>query len=148
MLSVISGLGYPGRVLISGVYKNIINIFPIIIGFLYGIESFLISKILFGLCGFWVNCFYLRRTIQIPIKEQIEYFLKPMLVGIVLVFVISSFIHNDNIYFSFFVRGILFSVSFLVISLIIDTKLREVVVNEFNTMKVQFISRNKNENVD
>ena len=146
MLSVISGLGFPGRVLTAGVYKKIINIAPIIIGFIYGIESFLIFRIVFGLFGFWVNCIYLRKTIQISIVNQVEFFIKPLAIGLILSFCINSVVDIENIYLSLILRSFLFGIPFIIGTLMLDLKLRLTLLNEYGIFVHQYKNRKKKYN--
>lgn len=124
MLSTISGLGYPRRVLVSGVYKNIINLIPIIIGFFYGIESFLIYRVVFGVLGFGINCYYIKITINISMIEQLKYLFKPLLIATTLAVLINHFVYIENDYISLVVKSILFSVPYLLLVYWFDQNLR------------------------
>lgn len=139
ILSVISGLGFPGRVLVSGLYKKGINIFPIIIGFLFGIESFLISRICFGLVGFWVNCFYLKKTIGLGIVTQISYFVLPVIFAAITVFLLESLIQIENRYYSLLISAVLFGITFSISSILFDKKLKNILFKEYELLKKQLI---------
>ena len=138
MLSFISGLGYAGEVLKAGIYKKLIGTIAIVIGIFYGIEAFLYSNIVFGLIGFNINLSSVRKVTSITMIEQLNCFIRPLFVGVIIICLIVSFSFFDSIYLRIIFNSIIFILLFTIIVFFTDKSLKKIIYSEFSKIKILF----------
>jgi len=137
MFGLISGLGHPGTVLRAGIYKKVIGVIPILVGVLYGIEAFLYTRIFSSLVGFYINLVYVKKVAAISVKDQVNCFVLPLVIGLLVSLLIVYFSAIDSRIMSLIFNTFSFGLLFSVIVLQADKKLKEILHFEISRIKVR-----------
>ena len=136
MLSLISGLGRPGMVLKSGIYKKGLGLVPIVVGIFNGIEAFLYARIFFGLIGFYINLVCVKKVTSISVLEQVNCFIKTIIVGILISALLVNFSSIESRIVSLIFNTSIFVLLFSIVVLLVDRKLRNILSSEMKRIKI------------
>lgn len=142
MINVILGLGHSGKNLVLGLWKKLIGLLALVVGFVWGIEAFLYACIARNLLGLTLNMFFVKRLIGIKIITQYKWIIKPIIIAVFLAITID-FVDIENIYYSFILRSCLFITGYLFLIYLLDKEISTLIHNQLKYLLQNARNRNR-----
>ena len=123
LVNVLSGLGQAGSFLKLEVWKKVIGISGMAIGFIWGINGFLWASVITGTMGVGLNIYFVNRTTGLSMKEPILIMIKYALIAFVITSIVSllNTILPHNLWLLLIVDSLVFIGLYLAINTLLKT---------------------------
>ena len=145
LVNVLSGNGYSGKFLKLEIWKKIVGLVAIAIGFYFGIIGFLWATVVSSTLAVLINMVYVRKVIEWPVLKQIgvvfQYSLLSLFVTVLLVLLFD--LSYLNVWASFALKTAMYAVAYIALSGIFRTigysTVKGLVIN---TIKNKILNKN------
>lgn len=124
LVNVLSGNGHSGKFLKLEIWKKIIGLIAMIVGFYFGIIGFLWSSVVSSTISVLINMYYVNKIIEWPVIIQVKIVFQYALLSIISTFFIIYFNHywDLNIWISVIFKSVLFFVTYISFSSFFQTQ--------------------------
>ena len=145
LVNILSGNGHSGKFLKLEIWKKIVGLVAIAIGFYFGISGFLWGSVASSTAAVLINMVYVRKVIEWPVLKQIgvvfQYSLLSLFVTVLLVLLFD--LSYLNVWASFALKTAMYAVAYIALSGIFRTIGFSIVKGlVINTIKNKILNKN------